>query len=68
MVDAPNLGENKLPGATSPLTYASGFVAATALLHASGYALARYLPLATAGLVRLAGAGTAGAGLWLLAS
>lgn len=58
----------ELPGATSPLTYASGFVAATALLHAGGYALARYLPLATAGLVRLAGASTAGAGLWLLAS
>lgn len=58
----------ELPGAASPLTYASGFIAATALLHASGYALARYLPLATAGLVRLAGASTAGAGLWLLAS
>lgn len=58
----------ELPGASSPLDYTLGFVAATALLHASGYALARYLPLATAGLVRLAGAGTAGVGLWLLAS
>ena len=58
----------ELPGTASPLTYAAGFVTATALLHASGYALTRYLPLATAGLVRLAGAGTAGAGLWLLAN
>lgn len=58
----------ELPGATSPLTYASGFVAATVLLHVGGYALARCLPQATAGLIRLAGAGTAASGVWLLAS
>lgn len=57
----------ELPALASPWTYAAGFVAATSVLHASGYALVRYLPQAAAPLVRLAGAATAGAGVWLLA-
>ena len=58
----------ELPSAASPWAYAAGFVAATALLHAGGYALVRYLPTAAAPLVRIAGMGTAGAGLWWLVS
>ena len=42
-------------------------VAATAALHAAGYALVRFLPQAAAPLVRLAGLASAGAGVWLLA-
>ncbi|MNG41789.1 HupE / UreJ protein [compost metagenome] len=52
---------------TSPWTYAAGFVAATAVLHAGGYALVRVLPQAAAPLVRLAGAASAATGAWLLA-
>jgi urease accessory protein len=59
---------SELPGSASPWTYAAGFLAATALLHVSGYALVRYLPTAAAAWVRVAGMGTAGAGLWWLAS
>jgi urease accessory protein len=58
----------ELPNAASPWTYAAGFVFATALLHAGGYALVRYLPTVAAPLVRWAGLGSAGAGLWLLAN
>lgn len=57
----------ELPALASPWTYAAGFVAATAALHACGYALVRYLPQAAAPLVRLAGTATAGTGVWLLA-
>ncbi|MBC9249325.1 protein hupE [Pseudomonas alcaligenes] len=57
----------ELPELASPWSYAAGFVAATAILHASGYALVRSLPRAAAPLVRLAGAASAGAGVWLLA-
>jgi urease accessory protein len=48
--------------------YASGFVAATALLHAGGYALVRFLPTAAAPLARIAGIGTASTWVWWLAS
>jgi urease accessory protein len=41
-------------------------VAATAALHAVGYALVRGLPTAAAPLVRMAGLLSAGAGAWLL--
>lgn len=58
----------ELPALASPAGYALGFVAATAALHAAGYALVRLLPVAAAPLVRLAGAASAGAGVWLLAS
>ncbi|MBB2493599.1 HupE/UreJ family protein [Aquipseudomonas ullengensis] len=58
----------ELPALASPWGYAAGFVAATATLHAFGYALVRFLPQAAAPLVRLAGAASAGAGVWLLAS
>jgi urease accessory protein len=58
----------ELPSAASPWAYASGFIAATALLHAGGYALARLLRTAAAPLVRIAGMGTAGVGVWWLAS
>jgi urease accessory protein len=57
----------ELPEMTSPWTYAAGFVAATAVLHAGGYALVRVLPQAAAPLVRLAGAASAATGAWLLA-
>lgn len=58
----------ELPDLANPWGYAAGFVAATAVLHAVGYAMVRALPQAAAPLVRLAGAASAGAGLWLLAS
>ncbi|MCY1289580.1 HupE / UreJ protein [compost metagenome] len=57
----------ELPELSSPAGYALGFVAATAALHAAGYGLVRALPQAAAPLVRLAGAASAGAGVWLLA-
>lgn len=57
----------ELPDMSSPWTYAMGFVAATALLHAAGYAVVRVLPRAAAPLVRVAGAASAAAGAWLLA-
>ncbi|WP_263140868.1 HupE/UreJ family protein [Pseudomonas sp. RIT-PI-AD] len=58
----------ELPDLASPWGYAAGFVAATAALHALGYAVVRLLPPAAAPLVRLAGAASAGVGVWLLAS
>ncbi len=57
----------ELPDMTSPWTYAAGFVGATAVLHAAGYALVRWLPAAAAPLVRVAGAASAVTGAWLLA-
>ncbi|MNL71750.1 HupE / UreJ protein [compost metagenome] len=57
----------ELPDMSSPWTYAAGFVAATVVLHAAGYALVRVLPQAAAPLVRLAGAASAATGVWLLA-
>ena len=57
----------ELPDMSSPWAYAAGFVAATAALHAAGYALVRVLPQAAAPLVRLAGAASAATGVWLLA-
>ncbi|WP_312359832.1 HupE/UreJ family protein, partial [Stutzerimonas balearica] len=45
-----------------------GFVAATAALHAAGYAVARSLPQAAAPLVRIAGVASALTGAWLLAA
>ncbi|MCU1749153.1 HupE/UreJ family protein [Pseudomonas sp. 6D_7.1_Bac1] len=57
----------ELPAMSSPWAYAAGFVAATAALHAAGYALVRVLPQVAAPLVRVAGAASAAAGVWLLA-
>lgn len=57
----------ELPEMSSPWAYAAGFVVATAALHAVGYAVVRLLPQAAAPLVRLAGAASAAAGVWLLA-
>ncbi|GAB6405317.1 HupE/UreJ family protein [Pseudomonas sp. MHK4] len=57
----------ELPDMSSPWSYAAGFVAATAALHAAGYAVVRMLPQAAAPLVRLAGAASAATGAWLLA-
>ena len=57
----------ELPDMSSPWAYAAGFVAATAALHAAGYAVVRVLPQAAAPLVRLAGAASAATGAWLLA-
>ncbi|QKE62018.1 HupE/UreJ family protein [Aquipseudomonas campi] len=57
----------ELPELASPWGYAVGFVIATAVLHAIGYALVRYLPQAAAPLVRLAGGASAITGAWLLA-
>lgn len=58
----------ELPEMSSPWAYACGFVVATAALHAVGYAVVRFVPAAAAPLVRIAGAGSAVAGAWLLAS
>jgi urease accessory protein len=58
----------ELPDMSSPWAYAAGFVAATAALHAAGYAVVRFLPQAAAPLVRIAGAASAAAGVWLLAA
>lgn len=55
------------PALASPWAYAAGFVLATAVLHASGYALVRLLPQAAAPLVRVLGAASAVSGAWLLA-
>ncbi|MBV7477600.1 HupE/UreJ family protein [Pseudomonas sp. PDM31] len=57
----------ELPAQASPWSYATGFVCATAALHALGYAAARALSQAAAPLVRLAGMLSAAAGVWLLA-
>ncbi|WIX02379.1 HupE/UreJ family protein [Pseudomonas sp. AR5] len=56
----------ELPALSSPWGYAAGFVAATAALHAAGYAVARSLPQAAAPLVRIAGVASALTGAWLL--
>lgn len=58
----------ELPDLASPYSYATGFVMATAMLHAFGYALVRYLPQTAAPLVRIAGGASALTGVWLLAS
>lgn len=57
----------ELPVLASPWGYTAGFVAATAALHASGYALVRLLPDAAAPLVRILGSAAAVSGAWLLA-
>jgi urease accessory protein len=57
----------ELPALASPWGYAGGFVAASAALHAAGYALVRGLPQVAAPLVSLAGAASAMSGAWLLA-
>jgi urease accessory protein len=57
----------ELPEMSSPVAYAVGFVVATAALHAVGYAVVRFLPVAAAPLVRVAGGASALAGAWLLA-
>ena len=58
----------ELPAMASPWGYALGFVAATAALHAVGFAAVRFVPRAAAPLVRVAGALSALAGVWLLAA
>jgi urease accessory protein len=57
----------ELPDMSSPVGYAIGFVAATSALHATGYALARWTPVAAASLIRVLGLVSAGAGVVLLA-
>ncbi len=57
----------ELPAQASPWAYASGFLIATAGLHAAAYALARSLPHRAAPLVRLAGVIAAVSGAWMLA-
>lgn len=57
----------ELPAMTSPWAYAAGFVAATAALHAAGYAVVRFLPQSASPLVRIAGAASAATGVWLMA-
>ncbi len=58
----------ELPAMNSPVGYAVGFVAATSALHGAGYALARWMPLAGAALIRGLGMVSAGAGALMLAS
>lgn len=57
----------ELPEMSSPAAYAIGFVIATSALHATGYALARWLPVSAAALIRVLGLASAGAGVALLA-
>lgn len=57
----------ELPEMSSPWAYAAGFVAATAALHAVGYAVVRFLPQSASPLVRIAGAASAVTGVWLMA-
>ncbi len=58
----------ELPLLASPWSYAAGFVAASAALHAAGFQLVQRVPAVARPLVRLSGVLTAGAGAWLLAS
>ncbi len=53
----------EMPAGASGLGYATGFLTATAVLHAAGIGLG--LALARLSLVRVLGAGTALGGLWL---
>jgi len=57
----------ELPAMSSPWGYALGFVGATAVLHAAGYAVVRFLPAAATPIVRVAGALSAATGVWLFA-
>lgn len=57
----------ELPEMSSPAAYAVGFVIATSALHAAGFALARWLPIRAAALIRVLGLASAGAGVALLA-
>jgi len=57
----------ELPAMSSPWAYAAGFVAASAALHAVGYAVVRFLPHTASPLVRIAGAASAATGVWLMA-
>lgn len=50
------------PAGATPLVFAAGFLLASAVLHLTGYALARILPLPA---LRILGAGSAGLGLAL---
>lgn len=57
----------ELPEMSSPVGYAIGFVAATSVLHAAGYGLARWAPRGAAWLIRAVGLASAGMGIVLLA-
>ena len=52
----------ELPEMSSPWAYAAGFVVATAVLHAAGYAVVRGLPQAAAPLGSAGGCGVGGDG------
>lgn len=56
----------ELPGMSSPVAYAAGFVIATSGLHALGYALSRFPPACAAALIRIIGLVSAGVGALLL--
>jgi len=56
----------ELPEMSSPMGFAAGFVIATSALHAAGYALARWTPVAGAALIRSIGLVSAGIGGMLL--
>lgn len=56
----------ELPEMSSPASYAIGFVAATSVLHATGYALARWTPVAASSLIRVLGIAAAGVGVGLM--
>lgn len=57
----------ELPDFPSPRLYALGFVAATATLHITGYALVRSLPQVATPLIRFTRLASAGTGAWSLA-
>lgn len=56
----------ELPEMSSPMGFAAGFVIATSALHAAGYALSRWTPVAGAALIRSIGLVSAGIGGLLL--
>ena len=56
----------ELPEMSSPMGFATGFVIATSALHAAGYALSRWTPVAGVPLIRSIGMVSAGIGGLLL--
>jgi urease accessory protein len=55
-----------MPGAAAPLTYAAGFLLATASLHVSGIAMGSALRERFVRLVQVVGMSIAAMGAWML--
>ncbi len=57
-----------IPLAASPVSYALGFVLATAALHGMGIALGKYMKDGSLPLLQISGAAVVATGIWLLVS